>query len=102
MRYTRLFVILTICLLSDTVCHAYKVTGRLKNLTCFYPKVYLAVINNIDGIYAASYQDIISSAEVDSTGSFMLTGNDLPDEQRFYRLYVTPDRDITTSIYVGS
>jgi len=95
------FIILLTCLVSNTICFAYKVTGTFKNLACFYPKVYLAVINNIDGIYGASSQDIISSADVDTNGNFTITGNDLPDENRFYRLYLTEDKRINTSIQCG-
>jgi DNA-binding CsgD family transcriptional regulator len=99
--FTRLAVIV-ICLWSNSACFAYKITGTLKNLGCFYPKVYLAVINNIDGIYGTCDQDIISSADVDSNGNFLLSGNDLPDEPRFYRLYLTGDKKIKASIICGS
>ena len=80
---------------------AYTVRGRLKNLTCFYPKVYLAVINSIDGFYSTSSQEVIAAAPVDSNGNFTITGNDLPDEPRFFRLYVTDNEASNASIYVG-
>jgi len=80
---------------------AYTIKGTIKNLTCFYPKVYLAVLNKIDGMYTASYQDVIASANMDSSGNFIITGNELPDEQRFYRLYVTPDARMTNAIFTG-
>ena len=98
----RIYILVSAIFLSAVShCLAYKIDGRLGNLHCFYPRVYLAVINNIDGIYAASYQNIISWADVDSSGHFALSGNDLPEVPRFYRLYVTKDRSITTEILVG-
>ena len=63
--------------------------------------MYLAVINNIDGIYGVTDQDLISSADVDSNGNFVLAGNDLPDEPRFYRLYLTKDSGTKYSIITG-
>lgn len=101
-KYRWFISLLVICLVSHTMCFAYRVTGTLGNMTCFYPKVYLAVINSIDGIYGASSQDIIASADLDSNGNFTLTGNDLPGEPRFYRLYVTSDKRSSVSIYRGS
>jgi len=102
-RNLPLFVfILTGLILASQVCHAWKITGAIRNLNCFYPKVYLQVISNIDGIYAASFQDIIGSADVDSAGNFTLSGNDLPDDYRFYRLYLTDDKNVSCSIRVGS
>ncbi len=80
---------------------AYTIKGTLSHSNCFYPRVYLAVINNINGIYSSSYQDIISSAALDSNGSFTITGNDLPSSQHFYRLYLTDNEQTNVAIYVG-
>ena len=80
---------------------AYTITGRFKNLTCYYPKVYLAAIKRIDGIYHANYQDIIATASISSDGDFMISGNDLPEENYYYRLYVTSEEGINTSIHAG-
>jgi DNA-binding CsgD family transcriptional regulator len=101
-RYAGLAMALIFSLVGCAHCYAYKVSGTFKNLTCFYPKVYLAVINSLDGFTSASYQDIISSADLDSNGNFTISGNDLPDEPRFYRLYVNSNKATTTSVYLGN
>lgn len=53
-------------------------------------------------MYNASYQDIIASADIDSSGNFTIKGNDLPADNRFYRLYVTPDVQTRNAVYAGS
>ena len=94
-------IIMLVCICLAHISWGYTVKGTLKNLTCFYPRAYLAVINEIDGIYHASSRDIIASADVDNDGGFTITGNDLPPDPRFYRLYVTPDAATTTAIFTG-
>jgi DNA-binding CsgD family transcriptional regulator len=93
---------LLVGLLAHSACFAYKITGMLQHTSCFYPRVYLAVINEAGGIYNASNADLIASAPVDSAGNFTITGNDLPDEYRFYRLYLTDDEHVKTAIVGGS
>ena len=82
---------------------AFTVDGVLKNAGgCFYPKVYLEVITDLDGFSSSSSQHLIASAPVDKDGHFTLTGNDLPEEKRYYRLYLTQNAAISSAIHTGS
>jgi DNA-binding CsgD family transcriptional regulator len=94
-------IILLICMLGNVMAEAYTVKGKFGNLSCFYPRVYLSVIHNIGGIYETSSEAIIANAEVDTAGNFILTGNYLPDEPLFYRLYFTHDTQVRSLISGG-
>ena len=39
---------------------------------------------------------------IDSLGNFIITGNELPHDQRYYRLYVNSDAHTKSSLYSGS
>ena len=95
-------LLLLLGLLSVVPAYSYSVKGQLKGVQrCWYPTVYLSAIENIDDLYAASYRNVLQSAPIDSAGNFELKGTDLPDDVRFYRLYVTPDASINTQISTG-
>lgn len=101
-KYGRKALLFYFFLMAGSSASGYTIRGTLGNMTCFYPRVYLAVVNRIDGIYSASSQDIIATAELDSAGGFVLTGNDLPAGMGLNRMYVNKDKYTTTSIYIGS
>lgn len=82
--------------------YSYTIKGNIKNIKKYwYPRVYLAAIPTLDEMYTASYLNILQSAAVDSLGNFELSGNDLPDDILFYRLYVTPNEHINSQITTG-
>lgn len=96
------FMLLLINLFFVLPAYAYNLKGNLKNSkNCWYPRVYLAAIPEIEEMYTASYLNILQSAAVDSLGNFELSGNDLPNEILFYRLYVTPTENINSQISTG-
>lgn len=95
-------VFLLFALLFTCSVNAFVITGQLKGVrSCWYPKIYLEAIHNIDGIYASSSENLLSSAPIDSFGNFSIEGNELPDDLRLYRLYVTPNLNITSQISTG-
>lgn len=97
-----LVLLMISCLWFVLPAYTYTIKGNLKNIkNCWYPKVYLAAIPAIDEMYTASYLNILQSASVDSAGNFELSGNDLPNEILFYRLYVTPTENINSQITTG-
>lgn len=82
---------------------AFVITGQVPNVSkCYYPRVYLAAIDNIENISGISNRLIIAQSEVDSTGRFEIKGDFLPTDKRFYRLYFTPEKDINAYISVGA
>lgn len=81
---------------------AYTIRGTLGHLNaCYHPRVYLEVIKDIDGFYDANSDNLIASADVAADGTFQLSGNDLPSEKLFYRLYATTSAGVKTSILNG-
>lgn len=84
------------------IANGFTIKGRLTGLpSCWYPKIYLEAIHDIDGVYSSASQNLLLSAPVDSLGNFILTGNELPDDVRLYRLYVTPSANISSQISTG-
>lgn len=82
---------------------AYSVKGTLGHVgACYHPRVYLEVVKDVEEFYSANAANLIASAEVAADGSFLLTGNDLPAEKLFYRLYATTSAGIKSSIVNGA
>lgn len=88
--------------LSVSLHAAFIISGHIKNAAhCFYPRVYLAAIDNISGLNGISSREIIASADMDSIGNFTLKGNFLADDTRLYRLYLTRAADEKAYISIG-
>lgn len=66
---------------------AYELKGQIKLSDDWQPRVYLASIQSPENLFVASPEFVINEAFVDPEGNFTLSGNDLPDDPRFYRLY---------------
>lgn len=69
----------------------YSIKGRINPHPAYGRTLYLSIINSLDDLYNSSPSFIINSTRVDTLGNFELSGNDLLDEDRFYRLYLSPD-----------
>ncbi len=67
---------------------AYEIKGKLKISDDWQPRIYLASINAPENLFVASPEFIINEAIIDSEGRFDLSGQDLPEDPRFYRLYL--------------
>ena len=67
---------------------AFKLKGNIKLGDGWHPEVYLASINNPEDLFVSSPDFLLASALVDADGSFEISHIELPNEQRFYRLYV--------------
>ncbi len=101
MRY---FIFLLIFLSLPSIGRAeYEVRGKVNLGEGWQPKVFLAAIHDLNDYYRTSAKMIINTAEVDGSGHFVMSGENLPKENLFYRLYVmkTDNTDFDACIYVG-
>lgn len=81
----------------------YKVKGQVNINENWQPKIYMAAVNKISDYYRTSPDMIIKSAVIDNNGKFEIKGDNLPNEKRFYRLYVMKKQnsDYDACLYVG-
>lgn len=82
---------------------SYSITGRVNIGDEWQAQIYMASIEKLSDYYRASADLIIHVAAVQADGSFVLEGNNLPDEQRFYRLYLMKEQntEYDACLYVG-
>lgn len=67
---------------------AYQIEGKINISDQWQPKVYLASIQSPENLFVASPDFMINEATIMPDGNFSLSGSDLPDDPRFYRLYL--------------
>ncbi len=100
-RYCR-YYILVLVFLSPLLTFCFSIKGKYTGLdSCYYPKVYLAVINDIKHINSISSDFVIAEAIIMADGSFSLEGDFLSDDTRFYRLYVTKEENNNAFLSMG-
>ena len=92
-----------ISIFSSSLLANYKIEGRVNLGDEWQPKVYLALIDELSDYYRASSELIVNTAYVETDGSFVLEGNELPDQARFYRLYMMKEQntEFDACIYLG-
>ncbi|WP_423128317.1 helix-turn-helix transcriptional regulator [Gaoshiqia sp. Z1-71] len=81
-------VLLICCSLIAGNVNAYEITGRLKISGDWQSRIFLASVNSPDKLFVASPEFVIDEALIDGEGRFILRGLDLPEDSRFYRLYL--------------
>lgn len=99
-----LFIFLFSTLLLKSVSwSAYRLEGRVNLGDQWQPKIFMAAIEKLSDYYRASPDLIINIGLVDSTGYFILEGSNLPEEHRFYRLYLMKiqNDEYDACLYVG-
>jgi len=84
----KLLILIALFFLTMQSGHAYELKGQIKLSGDWQPRVYLASIKSPENLFVASPEFVINEAFVEPDGSFTLSGNDLPDDPRFYRLYL--------------
>lgn len=67
---------------------AYEIKGTLNISEQWQPIVYLASINTPGDLFVASPEFIINSGPIAHDGTFFLSGDDLPEDPRYYRVYL--------------
>lgn len=101
-----LFFGLLIFGLPFTIQAKYTIQGTVNFIDDWQPTIYLAAIDKLDKLtdyYRTSADLVVSAAPIQTDGSFILTGDNLPSESRFYRLYLLKEdsREYETCLFVG-
>lgn len=78
---------------------AYEIKGKLEIKDQWQPVIYLASINTPANLFVASPEFIINQVPINADGSFNLNGEDLPDDLRFYRLYIVQNQFTSVEFY---
>src|ERR1700759_5557142 len=98
----KLFLTMMSCLIVFNKADAYIIHGQLKG---FSPKwknrIFLAAIRSVNYFESASESFKINEAVIDSSGYFKLQGNNLPEENSFYRIYLTNDEKYGMQLLQG-
>lgn len=102
-RLTRLLLILTSLLFTSNGYGKYRIEGKINLGEEWQPKVFMAMVEKLSDYYRASPDLIVDIAVVNEDGSFILEGKQLPEENRFYRLYLMKEQntDYDACLYVG-
>lgn len=81
----------------------YSIKGKVNLQGDWQPQIYLAAIDKLNDYYRASADLVIQIAPIQTDGSFKLEGNNLPNEARFYRLYLMKEqnREYDACLYFG-
>ena len=98
------FLILLLLQLFATIAQAkYTIKGKVNLYNDWQPQVYLASIEKINDYYRASADLVINIAPIQVDGTFILEGDNLPNENRFYRLYLMKqqNREYDACLFVG-
>jgi len=96
-------VILLFCLLISPLVHAqYEFSGYVDG-SMIDGEVYLSLVEDYRKISGVYNEQIIAKIKPDSTGFFSFTGNNLPEENRMYRIHVDtcPDGEYNLSHVSG-
>jgi DNA-binding CsgD family transcriptional regulator len=82
---------------------SYRIEGKVNLYGGWQPKVYLAAIEKLNDYYRASADLVIRIAPIMADGTFVIEGDNLPAEKRFYRLYLMKEqnRDYDACLFVG-
>ncbi len=80
---------------------AYQVQGRLLLGEDWDRRIYLSAIPSFDDLRTASDDLIVQVADLAEDGSFVFRGNDLPNEDRIYRLHVCKKGDPAATLFIG-
>ncbi len=91
------------CLTFVSVQAKYVVKGKVNLSEEWQPKVFMAAVHNLNDYYRTSSKLIINAVAVDEEGNFLFEGENLPDEDLFYRLYLmkNDNTDFDACLYVG-
>lgn len=102
-RLTRLLFFLPCLLYLSNGYSQYHISGKINLGEEWQPKVFMAMVEKLSDYYRASPDLIVDIAVVDQDGSFVLEGKQLPEENRFYRLYLMKEQntDYDACLYVG-
>ncbi|TKG88900.1 DUF4369 domain-containing protein [Puteibacter caeruleilacunae] len=95
-------VIIGLLILSSVDCLAYQIKGKLDLSSKWQNVLYLSSVDGFKNLFIKSPDYIINSATIDKDGSFEFTGNDLPEDGRFYRIHIERDPNGLTDFLAPS
>ncbi len=81
----------------------YSISGHVNMSGQWQYQIYLSTIDKLDDYYNANAKYIVNSSQINKDGKFTLTGDNLPSESQFYRLYVIKEEhsEFNACLYVG-
>jgi DNA-binding CsgD family transcriptional regulator len=99
----KLLLVFTFLLFVVHLQAAYRIKGRVNLTEQWQPKIFMAAVEKLSDYYRASPDLIVSIADVNANGEFVLEGDNLPAEARFYRLYMMKrfNDDYDACFYIG-
>ena len=82
---------------------SYSIRGKVNLTEQWQPRIFMAAIEKLSDYYRASPDLIVNMALIDAEGHFELSGDNLPAEFRFYRLYLMKKQndEFDACLYVG-
>ena len=103
MFYRSIFVAAIFLLFANSLLAQFSIKGKVNLSEDWQAKIYMASINKLSDYYRTSPDMIVTTATIDSSGYFELKGNNIPNEKRFYRLYMMKGQnsDYDACLYVG-
>jgi len=86
----RLKILVSILLiaLGMTTLRAMEIKGTIQLQDDWHPVVYLASLNSPENLFVASPEFVIAETFIQPDGSFSIRTTSVPDDLRFYRLYL--------------
>lgn len=87
MKGIRIFILLLLGLISADVHSQYEFSGYVDG-EMIDGEVYLSMVEDYRKISGVYHEQIIAKTKPDSTGYFTFSGNNLPEENRMYRIHV--------------
>ena len=99
----RIIVVAFVFLFSYPLKGEYEVRGKLNLSPGWQHQIFLATVNKLDDYYNANPEHIIQVGNISADGTFVLSGDNLPPERRFYRLYLVKEEntEFDACLYVG-
>lgn len=80
----------------------YTIKGRVNVSEEWQPKIFMAAVEKLSDYYNSGAHMIVNKGDIEPDGSFILQGDNLPNEKRFYRLYLMKklNTDYDACLYV--
>lgn len=98
---TRFQLLLLLMLCKVPLYAAYKIQGVIRMDDSWDRQIYLSAINALEDLNTASDDFIINKSIIQADGTFQMSGNNLPNENRLYRLHVCKTGDPASTIIIG-
>ena len=82
---------------------SYRIEGKVNLGEEWQPQIYLAIIEHLSDYYRTSPELIVNTGLINADGTFVIEGDELPENQRFYRLYLMKEQntEFDACLYMG-